>query len=110
MASWLRVVASRLTIDFLRKRRAPEVEVKETIASDQPTAPDLVLDREQANMLLRAIESLSSRDRLVIELTYHQGLPPQEIASILKLSVGALYTQKSRILDKLREVLGQSEP
>jgi RNA polymerase sigma-70 factor (ECF subfamily) len=109
LASWLRVVASRLTIDFLRKQRPLEGEVTETIASDQRGAPDLMLDQEQANMLSRAIESLSSRDQLIIELTYHQGLPPQEIASILKISVGALYTQKSRILDKLRHVLGQSD-
>jgi len=107
LASWLRIVAARLTIDFLRKQRAPEVEVTETIVSDQPGAPDLMLDREQADFLSRAIDSLSSRARMIIELCYHQALQPQEIASILKISVGALYTQKSRILNKLREALSK---
>jgi RNA polymerase sigma-70 factor (ECF subfamily) len=108
LASWLRFVASRLTIDFLRKQRTPEVEVRETIASDQPGAPDLMLAREQSESLSKAIESLSPRDRIIIELSYYQALPPQEIASILKMSVGALYTQKSRILDRLRETFNKS--
>jgi len=110
LASWLRVVASRLTIDFLRKERHPEVEVTETIASDQPGAPDLMLDREQADLLSRSIDSLSSRDRMIIELFYQQALPSQEIASILKISVGALYTQKSRILDRLRQNFENFQP
>jgi RNA polymerase sigma-70 factor, ECF subfamily len=102
LASWLRVVASRLTIDFLRKQRPPEAEVTETIASGEPGASDLMLSREQNELLSKAIESLSPRDRMIIELSYHQALPPQEVASIVKMSVGALYTQKSRILDRLR--------
>jgi RNA polymerase sigma factor (sigma-70 family) len=103
LASWLRVVASRLTIDFLRKKRAPEVEVTDTIVSEQPEASDLMLDREQTDLLIKAIGSLSSRDRMIIELSYHRALPSQEIAWILKMSVGALYTQKSRILDRLHQ-------
>lgn len=65
---------------------------------------------EQDAMLARAIESLPARDRMIIELTYHQALSPQEIASILKVSVGALYTQKSRILERLRGQFALFDP
>lgn len=109
LASWLRVLTSRLTIDFLRKQRTQEVEITETIASDQPGASDVMLDREQSESLLRAIESLSARDRMLIQLSYHQSLPPEEIAAVLHISVGAVYTQKSRVIGKLRESLSESE-
>ena len=105
LASWLRVVVSRLTIDFLRKQAAPTVEVTEAFASDEADASDSLIDREKEMSLSQALDGLSPRDRLIIQLSFRQALPPEEIAAILKMSVGAVYTQKSRILDKLREIL-----
>jgi RNA polymerase sigma factor (sigma-70 family) len=105
LASWLRVVASRLTIDFLRKQPAPTVEVTVSYASDEADASDSMIDREKEMSLSQALDGLSPRDRLIIQLSFRQALPPEEIAAILKMSIGAVYTQKSRVLDKLREVL-----
>jgi RNA polymerase sigma factor (sigma-70 family) len=105
LASWLRVVASRLTIDFLRKTPAQTIEVSEMLPSDEPDAADTMIDLEKANALANAIESLSAREKLIIELSFQQSLPPEEIAGILKISVGAFYTQKSRVLAKLRASL-----
>ena len=108
LASWLRVVASRLTIDFLRKQPAPTVEVIEAFASDEADASDSLIDREKEMLLSQALDGLSPRDRLIIQLSFRQALPPDEIAAILKMSIGAVYTQKSRVLDKLREILGKN--
>ena len=105
LASFLRVVASRLTIDYLRKQPTPTVEVTEAFASDEADASDSLIDREKEMSLSQALDGLSPRDRLIIQLSFRQALPPEEIAAILKMSVGAVYTQKSRILDKLREIL-----
>ena len=105
LASWLRVVVSRETIDFLRKQKAPTVEVNETLASDQPGALEILASGEEQRSLAQALEELSPRDRLIIELSYAQGLGAEEIAGILKISVGAFYTQKSRLLTRLREGL-----
>ena len=105
VASWLRVIASRLTIDYLRQQRPPDVQASDAIPADQPDAPAALIEHEQAQLLAKALESLSSPDRLIIELSYGQALPPQEIAALLKISVGGVYTQKSRVLDKLRESL-----
>ena len=108
MASWLRMIASRLTVDFLRQQRPVEVEATETIPSDQPDAPSSLSAWEEEQSLAKAIETLSARDQLIIELTFRRGLPPEEIAALLKISVGAVYTQKSRALDKLREILDKT--
>ncbi len=105
LASWLRVVAGRLTIDFLRKQPVPTVEVTDAFSSDQPAAADTLIARETEGALSAALASLSGRDRLLIELHYRRGLPAEKVALLLKTSPGALYTQKSRLLDKLREIL-----
>lgn len=105
LASWLRIVAARLTIDFLRKQSAPTVEVTDSLPSARPDPPNSLIDSEQAGQLSPALEGLPPRDRLFLVLYYHKGFPPEEIAAILHVSVSAVYTQKSRILAKLREVL-----
>jgi RNA polymerase sigma factor (sigma-70 family) len=108
LASFLRVVASRLTIDHLRKQPTPTVEVTDAFASDQLDAPGSLIDFEEQKSLSVAIESLSAKERLLVDLHFHQGLPAEEVASVLKISAGAFYTQKSRLVAKLRETLSKS--
>ena len=105
LASWLSFLAARLTIDFFRNQRPPTVEVPDSLPSVQPDPSDSLMDTEQASRLSQALEGLPPRDRLFLELYYRKGLSPEEIAAILKVSVSAVYTQKSRILAKLREIL-----
>jgi len=105
LASWLRVVAARLTIGSLRQQRRPTVDVSENLASDEPTAADALIARETEAALAAVLATLSGRDRLLIELHYQRGLPAEKVARLLKTSPPALYTQKSRLLDKLREIL-----
>jgi len=108
LGSWLRVVAARLTIDFLRKQRPPTVEIPDSLASTQPDPPRSLIDTERAEQLPRTLEGLPPRDRLFLELYYRNGLPAEEIAGVLLVSVSAVYAQKSRILAKLREILGKN--
>jgi len=108
LASFLRVVASRLTIDHLRKQLTPTVEVTDTFASDEQDAPNLLIDVEEQRSLAVAIESLSAKERLLVELHFSQGLPAEEVASILKISAGAFYTQKSRLVNKLKNLMQAS--
>ena len=104
LASWLKVIASRLTIDFLRRQDSiPASLVDEPLACADPSAD--FINREEERLVADAIETLSPRDRLFVELCFHRGLPLNDIAGIFNVSIGAVYTQKSRILAKLREYL-----
>ncbi len=105
LASWLRVIISRQTIDFLRRQNDPVSRDIDTLHLSQPDPGDSQIDEEQIRLLSQALETLPSRDRLFVQLYFYRGLPPQEIAAILRVSVGAVYTLKSRVLDKLRETL-----
>lgn len=106
LASWLRVVAARLTIDFLRKQKTTvNATDTDTIKFNQPDPPGSLIDDEEERLLSQAVQALPPRDRLFVDLHFRQALPPEEVGAILKVSVNAVYTQKSRILDKLRETL-----
>jgi len=107
LASWLRVIAARLAIDFLRRQR-PSGSDAEGIVGDGYDPAQSLLGREQEKLLNDAIQSISARERILIDLFYRQGLPAEEVAGVLKTSVGAVYTQKSRLLEKLREILGKA--
>jgi RNA polymerase sigma factor (sigma-70 family) len=105
LASWLRLVATRLTIDFLRQQKTPSREATDFLSLDQRDLSSVRAEGERERLLLQTLQTLLPRDRLLVDLFFRQSLPTEEIASILRTSVGAVYTQKSRLLDKLREKL-----
>jgi RNA polymerase sigma-70 factor (ECF subfamily) len=105
VASWLRVVATRLTIDSLRKDMLSDVELAEVLSADSSDPSGSLLQEELHESLSNGLQTLSSRDRLIVDLYYRQGVKAEEVAAILEASVNAVYTQKSRILGKLREAL-----
>jgi RNA polymerase sigma-70 factor (ECF subfamily) len=108
LASWLRMIATRRTIDHLRRSNKPPILLETGIlnlAADESKEerPD-----DQLQLLTQAIAKLQPRERILVDLVFRRNLPPQDVASILHISVGAVYTQKSRILAKLREMLEKS--
>jgi len=108
LASWLRLLAARLTIDFLRKRAPTSGEVAGAVSRHGPDPAEPLLNEQQEKLLNQAIQTLSPRDRILLDLCYRQALASEQIATLLKTSVSAVYAQKSRVLEKIREVLRRS--
>jgi RNA polymerase sigma factor (sigma-70 family) len=108
LASWLRIVTTRLTIDFVRKQALPSGGVANAMYRDSPDPVEPLINEEQERMLNQAIHSLSARDRVLLDLCYRQALASGEVAELLRTSVNAVYAQKSRVLEKIREVLRKS--
>lgn len=79
------------------------------VLTDRPDAPDPVNDERIVRELGQAWEVLPPRDRLLLTLAYYKDLAPVQIAGILRISLSAVYTQKSRALAKLWETLRKSE-
>jgi RNA polymerase sigma factor (sigma-70 family) len=97
----------RQAIDFLRKQSLPAAEASDEIPSPDQDAPNALAAREIEDALAAALTTLSHRDRLLIELHFRREFAAEKVASVLRTSVGAFYTQKSRILAKLRESLAR---
>jgi len=108
LASWLRLLTARLTIDFLRKQAPSSGEVAGAMSRHGADAAEPLISEQQERLLNQAIQTLSPRDRILLDLCYRQALASEEIAGLLKTSVNAVYTQKSRVLEKIREVLRRS--
>jgi RNA polymerase sigma-70 factor (ECF subfamily) len=120
---WLRRLATDCLLNLLRlhvRARKRSVEREEPPALPDESALELAdrlfargsspsahLQREERRQRVRAaLEALSERDREVLVLRHLEELPPAEIAAVLGLSEGAVYTRHLRALRRLRRLLG----
>jgi RNA polymerase sigma factor (sigma-70 family) len=108
LASWVRLLTARLTIDFLRKQASTSGEVASAMSRHGPDPAEPLINEQQERLLNQAIQTLSPRDRILLDLCYRQTLASEQIAALFKTSVNAVYSQKSRVLEKIREVLRRS--
>ncbi len=94
LATYIRAIAFRTTIDWLRERRYVPLEDEQPV---NPNSESTILAEE----LLRI---LSPPEQLLLRLHYIEGQSLEEVAQFLNKSVGAIYTMKSRALEKLRKI------
>jgi RNA polymerase sigma factor (sigma-70 family) len=102
------MIATRRTIDHLRKSKFPAKLLEKPLENRPIEVRECLLDNEQSGLLAKAVEDLPANERIIIDLFFREGLSAKDIASMLRMSVGAVYTQKSRVLAKLRETLEKS--
>ena len=116
VATWLYRTTTRLAIDHLRREKLrrklfffrhsdDDPDPLETVA-DPRSNPGRDLQTHQAMARLRqAMEKLSARQRAVFILRHHEGLPLQEIASLLGLETGTVKAHLHRAVTTLRAEL-----
>jgi RNA polymerase sigma-70 factor (ECF subfamily) len=104
LSSWLRMITVRMIIDHLRKSKPATSLDALPVEPSQDGGQERLLDEESIELLREVIEQLSTKDKLLIELLYMKELPPEEIAQLLNISPGALYTRKNRVLEKMRKI------
>jgi RNA polymerase sigma-70 factor (ECF subfamily) len=122
---WLRQLACKRLTDLYRRHilaRKRSVCREEHVAAPLPdesvldlagrllargSSPSARVRREEARARVRdALGQLSDGDREVLVLRHLEQLSTREIAAILGISEGAVYTRHLRALDRLRCVLG----
>lgn len=120
LGHYLRTVAIRRTVDFLRKIR-PTVslddERSDTVHSSiflqdpcQTTnGAASLISREQQSLLEQFISKLKNPERDFCQLLIRDGLTPEQMAQNLGISVDYFYVRKKRLLDKLRLMVLEQE-
>jgi RNA polymerase sigma factor (sigma-70 family) len=115
---WLKVVAVRLAIDRLRRegRLVPldddtthMLEIRRSLRSEDAGPEAAMQGAEAAERLDRALAQLAPKDRLMAELHLVRGRSLEDVAEILGVTMNAAYVRKSRLLERLRRLLGHSE-
>jgi RNA polymerase sigma factor (sigma-70 family) len=107
--TWMYQVARNAQIDSWRKRQyeipleGADAESCGTLAS-HASSPDLALrERQEMNLLQRALGELSFDSREALVLARFQGLKYEEIARVLDCSVSAIKMRVHRALKELKE-------
>ena len=104
LATWLRAVATSVTLNALRRERRfrtreTELEAAADVAAPRGAEPDVRARLE------RAVEALPARARAVFLLFEVEGYSHEEIGRLLGISAGASKVQLTRTRARLREEL-----
>jgi RNA polymerase sigma-70 factor (ECF subfamily) len=111
LTSWVKVVSVNYTIDRLRKqRRVTSLDdttgsgpsLIETLESPERSATTSLLRQEEVGTLQDVIAKLGKSERELLDLLFFQERPFPEIAERLGTSLGAVYTRKNRLLNKIK--------
>lgn len=115
VATWIYRIAINRSLNHLRERKyqrwisldrdsaVEEFKMIELVAEDCVEAD--VQKQEQERIVLRAINSLPSEQRVAVMLQRYEGLSCQEIASIQNCSVGAVQARLHRAKKNLYQKL-----
>lgn len=113
LSSWLYIIAVRATIDFLRKQSgdlslngttAEEISLREGIRNGNPLPDDIIELKEEKEIIEQAKKTLTSKERLFVNLYYIRELSPTEIAGIMNITENNVYQLKSRVREKMKEI------
>ncbi len=118
--TWIYRIVTNLCLDHLRKRSSRYRDLTTTISSDgeEEQILDRIPDqragaspernmasRELRTCIVRAMERLSPRERVVFELKHYHGLRLRTVAGILNTSEGTIKNTLFRATHKLRTQL-----
>ena|SRR5271168_2256981 len=104
-ATWLTRIALNLAIDRSRRIAPVGLDAIAEPEAGEANGEALLLQRERAALLARAVASLPDRQRAAITLTYDDDLPNAEAAAALGTTVGAFELLLVRARRTLRQAL-----
>lgn len=112
LGTWLGMLAAHCAYDFLRSvKREPKngsISEAEELRSEQPDPCEVTLMRERARLVHDLLRGFSAKDRAFIALYFGEGLPPEQVADRLSISVKTVYSKKHKIQRRLSALLSTS--
>lgn len=110
LTTWLYRIAVRAAArvsDRARRRAAPLPE-ELAVGTDEP--PEALTQREGAARILAAMAQLPATQRAVLALAALDDLPQTEIAVVLGLPSGTVYSRLHQARERMREALERGSP
>jgi RNA polymerase sigma-70 factor, ECF subfamily len=112
-STWIYRIVTNICLDHLRRNRtrrknsAAEVndeDLLNQLSDDRPGAnpEQQLLDQELGAQILRALQRLTPRERMIFDLRHFQGLKLQSVSEILNTSEGSVKMTFFRATRKLR--------
>lgn len=81
-----------------------DIQLKSVIVDEKSPQPDVMVEeREQSEMLKKAIDMLTKKDKLILNLYYYEKFTLKEIGSVLSISESRVSQLHSRAILRLRE-------
>ena len=118
LATWVRIVTMSTAFNFLKSRQGrskylalmtetdDKGDIMETEVADPSDGPEeRILGKEYCSRLEALVNNLPAREKLLMKLYYEREYSSTQMAAILQISTGALYTLKNRLVNKARETL-----
>jgi RNA polymerase sigma-70 factor (ECF subfamily) len=121
-STWIYRIVTNLCLDHLRKNRnrretsaikvnaeGEEYDLLNQFSDHNPTnnPEQHLLSQELSVRILRALQGLTPRERMIFELKHFQGLKLQTVSEILNSSEGSIKTTLFRATQKLRFQLAE---
>src|SRR5690606_26035233 len=111
MRTWLYAIAVNCFRDFVRRqgsrpRGVPLTEQDFDYTSDAPQPHDVMLSREEQQIVQFKVMELHPDYRMPVILYYMRGVPQSEIAEILGLPLSVVKNRLYRARKRLRTALG----
>jgi RNA polymerase sigma-70 factor (ECF subfamily) len=116
--TWLYRIIANLCIDHLRKRRGERMEFDETVATDDAQddsgiAPRrlgfdpgrALADKELREHIHKALDKLSPAHRSVLIMREVEGMSYQEMADMMKCSIGTIMSRLFHARKKMQSLL-----
>ncbi|MBE6747489.1 MAG: sigma-70 family RNA polymerase sigma factor [Ruminococcaceae bacterium] len=107
--TWLTVIAKNTALNYTRKTnkiRSNEGELDENLVSKEGNPEAELINKENSELLKKAIDSLSKSDKVLFYRKYYYSQPISQIASETGITERAVEGRLYRIKKKLRKQLG----
>ena len=115
-STWMYTIAANLARDWLRKNRrfkfvsldvpvSENTDIIDFYESPEPTSSKRLEDKELAQMVQKAIDSLPEHQQLAILLSHYDNLNYHEIAKIMGCSKGTVKSRIFRAKSRLKDLL-----
>lgn len=111
LASWIRLVTVRIILNHLRKkgpdaawgqRKRISIDELDHVQREEADAPSLMERAEQEKLVQGGIQTLTPRERMFVKLHFRQGLPVDQVARTMRISMENAYTMKHRAVQRLK--------